>query len=366
MWPCVVRNRSKLAPFMSASDGLLLYIVCLGGLATLLGTPRSAVIVLLVQWCTAYLVGRELGLICGVQFTTDLLAVTGFAVALWAIAEYFLDLHVYENTGQISRALGFWAEIQVRGGVARSEAAFGHAIALGGFLALTIPFAMASSWKTLRIPMIFTIALGAIVTLSRGPIISVLVTVLLSIAFVSGKSVSSTKRWATVLTAGFAMVAGPILLSRFNVASSELDSSTAYRENLWTELPSDVSILGQASNMVTDRLGRSTYSGMVSIDSTPLLIGLDFGWMIILPMVVGVCFLIVRVLLRQGTSADIALIGQIPTLLTVALITQYGAAIWFMVGLALAFSRIQKVERGMQAHRVRNVEGVTSSAQARP
>ncbi|TFI44664.1 hypothetical protein E4P29_07885 [Rhodococcus sp. 1R11] len=81
-------------------------------------SPRYAASALVIQWASAFLVARRLGYSLGRKYLTDV-AIAGVLVAAWAIIEFALKLHVYENSGT-QLELGFWAEI-------RSEAAWQEA-----------------------------------------------------------------------------------------------------------------------------------------------------------------------------------------------------------------------------------------------
>ncbi|WP_237171819.1 hypothetical protein, partial [Prescottella equi] len=60
-------------------------------------------------------------------------------VALWGIVEFLSGMHLFVDW--MPGANQTLNAIQERSGVARSEAAFGHAIAYGASLAMAIPFA---------------------------------------------------------------------------------------------------------------------------------------------------------------------------------------------------------------------------------
>jgi hypothetical protein len=321
-------------------DALLLLtcFFCLVSFA-FLDSPRYSITTLIAQWGTAYIVGRNLGTIVGAQFVSDSIAGIGAFVAIWSIVEYALQFHVFEQLGTLNASLGFWAEIQERGGVARSEAGFGHAIAMGGFLALSAPFCLVCSWSRLRIPLAVVVTVGTVCSLSRGPIASVVLSVGLALLFVPGSRIAKRTRLVGITVLVFAcVIVAPRILSRFDAVDNELAPSTEYRQRLWVMIPEDMALLGQAQNVGIDSSGRSLYRNLGSIDSTPLIIGLSFGWIVVGLLAIAMIAAIVRVLRGTSSIAEIALVGQIPTLTTVALITQYGAAVWLLVGLVAASS----------------------------
>ncbi|GAA2064508.1 hypothetical protein [Williamsia deligens] len=337
--PCILINRPTEQVGFMGSDRVLWAVFGIGLAAYLfLDTPKYAITTVIFQWATAYIVGRRLALVCGLEFVGDVLAWAGAIVGLWACVELAFSWHVFEHTNTISQKLGFWANIQTRGGLDRSEGAFGHALALGGFLSLTVPYVMTMRQRRLRLPFTVVVIAGVLATFSRGPISSALLAVVLALVFLSGRVVDAgTRFWGVVLSLAVGVGLVPFILTKFSTLDArELDPSTNYRENLWRLVPGDMSIIGQARNVGVDSAGRSLYREFGSIDSTPLLTGLDFGWVVTMLLVAGVLAIIYRVISGKGTVADVALFGQVITLLTVALITQYCAAIWLLVGLVAA------------------------------
>ncbi|WP_152538123.1 hypothetical protein [Williamsia sp. D3] len=323
------------------ADYLFAAVLVIGALAVAMQfSPSYAFTAMAVQWATAYVAARTLGYHVGRQFVADVLAFAGTALAVWAILEYLFHWHVFVDVTGLEN-LSFWADIQQRGGVDRSEASFGHAIALGGFLSMMIPFVMTSSFRW-RLPMVAAVGAGTLATLSRGPILSALLTVILVIVFMP--RLSSTTRIVTLFGGLLALLfVAPPLLNRFSQLSEELDPSSQYRVNLWEQVPADMNLIGNAQGVGIDAVGRSLYKGYGSIDSTPLLIGIDFGWIVVLLLASGLAVMGWRVMIAKGSAAEIALIGQIPTLLTVALITQYQSSVWLIVGLAVAFRNLPHV-----------------------
>ena len=72
------------------------------------------------------------------------------------------------------------------------------------------------------------------------------------------------------------------------------------------------------------------------MDSALILAGLTYGLVVVVLLCV-LCLTAVVALLRKDPSPPlIALVVQIPIVATVALITQYAAFLWFIVGLAVS------------------------------
>src|SRR4029077_8634541 len=128
--------------------------------------------------------------------------------------------------------------LQTRGGHVRSEAAFGHAIALGAALAAGIPFVLMSSFRSKTKAFLLMILVGGLLTTtSRGPLLAGALGIVLVLTFASGQKLSAATR------AGFAafsaIVAIPtvyILSSRLDEAGTEINASTNYRSILYRHI----------------------------------------------------------------------------------------------------------------------------------
>jgi hypothetical protein len=104
----------------------------------------------------------------------DALIWTGLAASAIAIWEVLAGGNPFLH-GPVNEALARWAVNVHRGGVIRAAATFGHPIALGSFLVVPVVIAFAQRrWRVLTF-----LAVGEILTLSRGPWIAAIVAVLL-------------------------------------------------------------------------------------------------------------------------------------------------------------------------------------------
>ncbi|MDV7198322.1 hypothetical protein R4172_12195 [Rhodococcus kroppenstedtii] len=328
--------QAKNSKVLNVLDVILVVVTGIAAFGAVTGiSPKYAFTALVVQWLSSYLIGRGLGRACGEQFVANVVSVLAVFVAIWAMIEFGTGQHIFENLPGTNNQ-GGWAVIQERGGYARSEAAFGHAIILGGVLALTIPFLFASTLR-FRNLMMAIIGGGIIVSLSRGPMLAAILTVALIVVFLPS-SLGTGKRIGAAITAGLtAVFAVPTVLSIFGAIQGDLDASTDYRTTVFSTLPSDMRIIGLAERVgVSPYGGGTTYRGANSIDSTPLILGMWWGWIAILLLVLAMLFAVVRIIRRRGSVAEIALVGQIPVLITVAPITQYGPLLFLVAGLAVA------------------------------
>ncbi|MEK0153947.1 hypothetical protein [Arthrobacter oryzae] len=304
-----------------------------------LGTPQYAFATVFVQWLAGYWVGRYLAPAAGKEWVYRAVAIAATVVGGWALVEYVFSLHLFENFAGTD-ASGGWQKIQIRGTFARSEGAWGHSIAMGAFLSLGLPFVIAGKFAPVRkILMIAIVCGGVIVTFSRGALIGALIVFVVCVLFLPGTSLGRKTRqflFALLILAAVTLV--PYLLSVFDSLSYDLDPSTQYRADLTKYIFEDMHPLGPADQMNLLPNGHYFYRMIFgSIDNTYILTILQFGWIPTGLLVAGLAAVGFRVLARRGGPADIAMFGQIWVMGTVALITQYGMAVWFCAGMAVAF-----------------------------
>lgn len=302
-------------------------------------TPMYAFTTVLVQWLPAYFIGRHLAPAAGMEWTYRAVAFASGIVGLWAVGEFIFGLHVFQHFAGTTSS-GGWQAIQVRGPYARSEGAFGHSIALGGFLSIGLPFIIGAKFKPLqRMFLLIISAAGLIVTFSRGPLVGGLIVVILGVMFMTTESMSRRLRgWmlGLLVVAGFTVL--PLLFGLFDTLSYDTKVSTGYRTLLFQTILQDMHPLGTASGFGVGPGGKYFYWDFSSIDNAYVLAVLQYGWLPVVFLLAGLIALMVRVLIkRQCGPADIALIGQIWVMSTVALITQYGMAVWFCAGMTVAF-----------------------------
>jgi hypothetical protein len=124
-------------------------------------------------------------------------------------------------------------------------------------------------------------------------------------------------------------------------AGGEAAGSAAYRADLLTLVP-QMRLLGVAEVFQVLPDGTAYFGNFRSIDSALILLGLSFG-LIPLVAVAGLLVAAAVLMLRgKATPPTIALVAQLPSLATVALITQYSFFLWFICGLAVSTQIIQR------------------------
>jgi hypothetical protein len=296
-------------------------------------TPKALATQVIVRGLLAYLVARHLAPKAGVRWTRNAFVVILLICAVWSIAEYTLDWHAFINF-DLGSPEGYWAAIQFRGGHARSEAAFGHAIALGGALAMAVPFIFATTWSTFRkLACLTLISVGVLATVSRGPMTAVLLGVVLTIVLYRGKTIHRRQRQIIVVgTLVVSVILYTALVSKLAAAGTEASNSAAYRGTLYSYVLKDIHPISLGNNIsYTDH--QYLYRNLGSIDSTFIYAALYYGWLPVALFIVSLLALVWRALKRRAGPAAIALLAQIPVLASVAPITQYGSLLWFLGGL---------------------------------
>ncbi|MCY1717620.1 hypothetical protein OVA26_11770 [Microbacterium sp. SL62] len=320
----------------SPVDGIVGALVLIAGLATYFaGSPPGELVNIVSLWVVSYLAGRILCAQIGVQRAGSIFAVVMSAVAVLAVVEFLFGWHPFSEIFMPNLLYEIWSPIQERGGVARSEWAFGHSIALGGSLALALPFAITMPAPLLvRVACVSALFAGVAVTFSRSALISMVLATALVILF-SRSASAGTRTGVAALTGVAAIVIVPSVLAVFTTAGDEVTNSGAYRGDLLSTIPY-MNWLGQSAVVQISPTGFRTYGRFVSIDSALISVGLDFG--LLLAISLGALYLvpIVRTLTRRANVAEIALAGQLPLILTVAFITQWQALLWVVAGFAVS------------------------------
>ncbi|MGB7980656.1 MAG: hypothetical protein WCF36_07660 [Candidatus Nanopelagicales bacterium] len=296
----------------------------------------TSVVVAISQWGLAFLLGRLLlGRRLRAEWIYGVIALVMAGVALMATLEFLLHWNPFVGLSPPWNSSSFWRGLQERGGLLRAEGAFGHSIALGCSLALAVPLAIGSRFRlNVRLALVAILAVAAVLTFSRLGIFGVLLGFLLSM--VVGSALSGRARLTALAVATLAAVLlGPRVLDVFTGASTEAAGSARYRLDL-LELVPNMATFGFSDAGRVNPQGELTFFQFQSIDSALLLLGLVYG-LVALALAIALLVLAVRsVVLRTAEPPTIAVVAQIPALMTVALITQYAMLFWLVAGLAVA------------------------------
>lgn len=313
---------------VNASDVVIALITLFAGVATLLAdSNQGAWFGIVTHWLLSYLIGKVLCRAVGVAFATKAAAVVLTLVAGLTLFEFALSWHPFVNLANGTQSYSTWSPIQVRGGLDRSEWAFGHSIALGASLVAAVPLLFAATiprfWK---IVSVLVLTAATITTFSRAAMIALALSAALSVLFVSEARPAAKLALSAALSV-VGVIAASATGAVFATAENELAGSSSWRYRL-------LDYFGEL-----EVAGRYRGNEVGSVDNTFLALGLSYGWIVMLLSAAAVAWLVVRVLVRKASPAEVALVGQIPMWLTVAPITQYQSFVWFLAGLAVAAAR---------------------------
>ncbi|WP_405371736.1 MULTISPECIES: hypothetical protein [unclassified Microbacterium] len=270
-----------------------------------------------------YLVGRIVR-----QSASRTFAIAIIVVAVWGIVEFVTGWHAFVNLNASVGGLG--PALQERGGVTRSEATLGHAIAYGAALAAAVPLV-----AQLKRPLIWQLILigGVLASVSRGPIIAAV----FAFAMMAWVSRSTRVRvWSSILlVAGLIGIYFVFTLLYEGAGQSDVTLSQEARDQqLWQTL-SFANWFGPATGMQMDLEGNYVVNGIARVDSAPLRLALDYGFIIAALLLTPFVFASFAVLFRKAGPATVALASQIPVVFVTSYITQWQTIIYFLAGLAV-------------------------------
>lgn len=341
-------------------DGYLMLIV---GVAALAVDPinQGMLAEIVVRWVIPYFAIRILAPAAGIQFTIDAVSLMLAIVGGFAVIELLLSWHPFVTwtVDWNSKSVEYqtWRHVQTRAGSDRSTWAFGHAIALGGSLALSIPLiarsSFRSSWKVL---MLVAVGAGIITTGSRGALLAAALTGSLTLAYTA--RAHAVRILVMLIGAATALVIGPQVTPAIEEwaagASTEEQGSAYFRSYLYETYLPKIQWFGRSPDFFNSTALRD------SIDSALLYIGVNWGWIITGIIVLPLLVVVLRVVSSHASAAEIALTGQIPLFLTVALLTQYESLIFIFAGLAvqLATTEQTKHEEALGTRGIRSDTGV--------
>lgn len=357
-WLMIAMARRGL-PRWALADLLVLFIF-LVALITPLVAPYSltAVFDVISYWIIGYGAGRTVMTHLDARDVYRIMAAVFVPVAVLSVVEFAFGWHGLAEFGPPTQLHQFWGEIQMRGGLVRSEGAFGHSIALAVSLAMVaVTTVEARGSRAWRLTAVATMVAGIAVTLSRLGLICAVVGLIGCVLLLrSDEAQRLRKPLVAVLGAGI-IVLVPLVSQVLARAGREATESSNYRSDLTANV-SRIAWLGLTDAMQRSAFGRVYYGGFRSIDSELLLAGMLYGWLVLGLLVAVVGLLVAMVLRGRATAPAIAVVAHVPALATVALITQYHLFFWFVLGLAVASTAgsVSRPAKGHSAVGIRNQE----------
>jgi len=300
------------------------------------GASASSLFGLASQWMLGFLLGRLVVMRLGEDRVYRILVVVLSTVAVLALVEFVFDFHPWSLVGPYNQLYSIWGPIQGRGGLSRAEGAFGHSIALGCALALSLPFVLAARLKPwVRFGVCCLLFGATLVTLSRGALLSAGLSLVLVVVFGGRRYGAEPRRTAFLVLLVGALVSLPALSNVLAAAGDEAGKSADYRGRL-LDLVAAMEPLGLSGEGRTAANGERYIGSFQSIDSQFILTGLTYGWMVLLLGLGLLLLAAVLVIAGRASPGVLAIVGQAPALASVALITQYNIYFWFIAGLGVA------------------------------
>ncbi len=316
-------------------DVVVIALILLLTVLQLAGEVRlSAYLTAVLDWLAFYFWGRIVAERLPGAFITKCLAGAAVVLASLTVIEFLTSTNLFVLIPGSGVSYTTWSPLQERAGFIRAEGALGHSIALGAVLAMLSAFVLAARWRpAAKIAGVALVGAATVFTFSRVGLVTFALTVALSVLFLRELSLRMRLVIGASLTAA-ALAVVPFLSGVFESAGDEAAGSAGYRTDLLV-------LLGQVRLMGGDRSWETlvvgdTYLGFFarSVDNAILSILLRFGY---LPTALLFAVVIAAIVIsaRQGmNAAGIAVLAQIVSLFAVALITQYGMLLWFLVGVA--------------------------------
>lgn len=330
----------SIVPLRAADAWVAAFILVIVGLYAFGSVDLGSLTAAILEWVIPYIWGRVVLARVRTEWITVTIATVAVVAAALATVEFFTGFNPFILIPGSGIVYDTWSPLQERAGVFRAEGAFGHSIALGAALAMSSAFVVATRWLlAVKILALALIATATVLTFSRTGLVTLVLTLALATFLIPGIS----KRFrAAVAVAGAigAVIVTPIMDSVFGAAGDEAAGSADYRTDLLV-------LLGQVRPFGNPGEWQSLVSGDYylgffarSVDNALVLTLLRYGWIpTAVVMAAIVCVIIVAVRRSERSPAALAVVGQLPSLFVVALITQYSLFLWFCVGLAITWAR---------------------------
>lgn len=324
-------------PLHAADAWMAAFFVVLAVMFAVSGIRLSVTVIALLEWVLPYVWGRVVIARVGEHWVTRTIAAVAVVAAVLGILEFATSFNPWVLIPGPEPLYSTWSELQARGGMIRAEGAFGHSIAFGTCLAMSSAFVIAARWRpTPTMLALAALAAAAVLTFSRTGLVTLVLTIALSVLLQPGLS-GRLRAGILALAAGAVAVVLPVLEAVLGAAGEEAEGSAGYRTDLLVLLR-QVELFGNAGDWDTLVSG-DFYLGYFgrSVDNALLSIMLKIGYVPTFLLLVVIICAVLGVLRRERRSAAaIAVAGQLPSLVVVAMITQYGTFLWFCVGLAIA------------------------------
>ncbi|MGB3731829.1 hypothetical protein [Microbacterium sp.] len=299
----------------------------------------SHMVIALLEWTVPYVWGRVAFARVGLPFIGKTIAALAVAAAGLAVVEFATGTNIFLLIPLHGGPFEEWGTLQYRGGMLRAEGAFGHSIALGAALAMSASFLLATRWRTpVKLAGLAVVIAGIVVTFSRIGLVSLVIAVGITLVILPGLT-RATRFWVIASGAIAAVFIVPFVFDVLLTAGEEASGSADYRSAMIALLPV-LKPLGSPGDWTSLTLDGSYFGYFAnSVDNAILLMALRFGYIPALLALAGAVAITILAVRRSTSSpAAIAVASQVPALVSVALITQYGSLLWFFAGVAVSWA----------------------------
>jgi hypothetical protein len=305
------------------------------------GSSRGNWATLVFEWGLSFLLARILISGAGTGFAINTVAVIFSLVGGFALLELLLTWHLFDGWPKMNnfQYLVWGNFVQTRDGSDRSFWAFGHPIALGGALALSIPFVWRSTYaRTIRAVMLALVFSGILASASRGALITGIFT--LTLCGISAVRTSAARAASFVLASSVAVFIQPFLRTFAAGETTEERVSSNYRSHIYAMYIHHIPLFGKSAMVMSPGVINGApplpgHPARSSIDSTLLSLGLEFGWIVVAMLIIPLTVSVLRIITGRASIAELSVVGQVPLLAFVALITQWESFVFFVFGFAL-------------------------------
>lgn len=323
-------------PRWNGFDVAIVVVLVLAGIGVALGQVETDTLYDTAVWLVMYLTGRFAVRHLGLTTICTMVAVVFAIVAAFAVVEFVTGTNLWlKYTANSTAAFRVWGTQQYRGDRVRVEAAFGHSIALGTSLAIAAILTTAARLRSgIKIALIVLMSLAILLTYSRTAFVTLGVGMLLVILRSDASISRSMRLWLGAVGAASIPLAVLATSDAFTESGAVSSNAALYRLWLWDLLPG-IKAFGSSDLFQRTTDGTVTIGSFGSIDSAVLLHALSAGWIATGIILVSLAVAAVRLLVRAGDVALIALVALIPSFFTVALIEQYSHLAWLVAGMAV-------------------------------
>jgi len=292
---------------------------------------------------------------------------TAVILVLIAIFETSKGWHLYSSLPNALESVGRRTVLyRSRLGILRSYASFENPLPFGLYLAsmigavLFLRYTMYRHKKALMNLLIWLILMGVCATLSRGPLVSVVIFFAIFFMFAKQKAL---KMLPILIVMFFAFLLSPlsdVILSTLPFVGKKAQGTLNYRKELWSNsieviqrspLTGHNKYFEEPEIESLRRLGGNTVGGYVDIVNAYLSITLRYG-LIGVSLFVLMSFIVLKRLfksLRYTKEEDMLVLGQILfsviftlmiTIASASMISYLPTYFWCFIGLSVGYTRI--------------------------